>query len=194
MLRDKLFTPEALVEIQTPASEHIQQLFNESQEMTALNRCLYVDLKSYLTDNCLVKVDRMSMAASLEARVPLLDKDLVELAFLIPDKFKVANGKTKILLKRLAAQRIPADCVYRPKEGFSIPIKNWLNNELRPLMEDFLNDKRVKEEGIFQTGTIERLKREHASGLANHSHVIWSLIVFQAWRRQWLEAKTALSD
>jgi asparagine synthase (glutamine-hydrolysing) len=187
MLRDRLFTPEALFEIQTPASEHIQRLFDDSKEMTQINRCLYVDLKSYLTDNCLVKVDRMSMAASLEARVPLLDRELVELAFSIPDKFKVAKGKTKILLKRIAAKRVPADCVYRPKEGFSIPIKNWLNNELRSLMEDLLDKKTVRAEGLFQTDTIEKLKQEHISGLANHSHIIWSLMVFQAWRRHWLK-------
>jgi asparagine synthase (glutamine-hydrolysing) len=186
-LRDSLFTTEALSEIQTPASEHINRLFDDSKEMTPLNRCLYVDLKSYLVDNCLVKVDRMSMAVSLEARVPLLDKDLVELAFSIPDKFKVANGKTKILLKRLAARRVPADCIYRPKEGFSIPIKNWLNHQLYSLMEDLLNEKKLREEGLFQTDTVEKLKREHTSGLANHSHIIWSLMVFQAWRRQWLE-------
>jgi asparagine synthase (glutamine-hydrolysing) len=189
MLRECLFTPEALSKIQTPVSDHIQRLFDGSKEMTPLNRCLYVDLKSYLTDNCLVKVDRMSMATSLEARVPLLDKELVELAFLIPDKLKVANGKTKILLKRVAARRIPSDCVYRPKEGFSIPIKNWLNTELHTLMQDLLDERKLREEGLFQTDTIEKLKREHTSGLANHSHVIWSLMVFQAWRRHWLEGK-----
>ena len=128
------------------------------------------------------------MAVSLEARVPYLDKELVELAFRVPDALKVFNGKTKVLLKRVAARHVPVECVYRPKEGFSIPIKNWLGSELRPLMEDLLDDKRLKVEGLFQPATVKRLKREHLKGHANHSHVLWSLIVFQAWRKRWLEA------
>jgi asparagine synthase (glutamine-hydrolysing) len=186
ILRNRIFTPEALSELMTPAYEHIQKLFYACREMSQINRCLYVDLKSYLTDNCMVKVDRMSMAASLEARVPLLDKKLVELAFLIPDEFKVAHGKTKILLKRIAARHVPADCVYRPKEGFSIPIKNWLICELRPLMEDLLDSKKLRENGLFEANFVEKLKQEHLNGTANNSHVLWSLMVFQAWHDKWL--------
>jgi asparagine synthase (glutamine-hydrolysing) len=129
----------------------------------------------------------MSMAVSLETRVPLLDKELVELAFRIPGNLKVANGKTKILLKRVASRHVPRECVYRPKEGFSIPIKNWLKSRLRSLMEELLNSEGIKQEGLFQSTTIEKLKKEHLSGVANHSHILWSLMVFQAWRRRWLE-------
>jgi asparagine synthase (glutamine-hydrolysing) len=99
----------------------------------------------------------------------------------------VFNGKTKVLLKRVAARHVPPDCVYRPKEGFSIPIKNWLGAELRPLLEDLLDSKKISQEALFRPDTIERLKREHLSGQANHSHILWSLVVFQAWRRRWLE-------
>ena len=79
-------------------------------------------------------------------------------------------------------------CVYRPKQGFSIPIKNWLVTEFRPLLEDLLDEKRLESEGIFRREEVARLKREHLSGAANHSHVLWSLMVFQSWRRLWLEA------
>jgi asparagine synthase (glutamine-hydrolysing) len=129
----------------------------------------------------------MSMAVSLESRVPLLDKELVELAFRIPGNLKVANGKTKVLLKRIAARHVPRECVYRPKEGFSIPIKNWLKSRLRSLMEELLNLKDIRQEGLFNSYSIEKLKQEHLSGAANHSHILWSLMVFQAWRRRWLE-------
>jgi asparagine synthase (glutamine-hydrolysing) len=152
-----------------------------------LNRSLYVDLKSYLCDNCLVKVDRMSMAVSLEARVPYLDIELVDLVMRIPDALKISNGQSKVLLKRVASRYVPKDCVYRPKEGFSIPIKNWLGNQLRPLMEELLNSRKLDEEGVFRVSTIERLKTEHLTGLANHSHLLWSLMVFQAWCKRWLE-------
>ena len=149
---------------------------------------MYVDVKSYLPDDILVKVDRMSMAVSLESRVPYLDPDLVELAFQIPDRLKVAEGKTKVLLKKVAARHVPAECIYRPKEGFSIPIKNWLCNEFRPLMEELLSDQAIRDQGIFQVNTIKRLKQEHLAGTANHSHILWSLIVFQSWSKKWLHS------
>jgi asparagine synthase (glutamine-hydrolysing) len=186
--RQTLFTPDMFAELNIPEGAHIRKLFQQSGDRDPLNRSLYVDLKSYLCDNCLVKIDRMSMAVSLESRVPLLDKELVELAFQIPGKLKVANSKTKILLKRVAARHVPRECVYRPKEGFSIPIKNWLMSELRPLMEELLDKRKIDEQGFFQSRTVEKLKQEHLSGVANHSHLLWSLMIFQAWKQKWLDS------
>jgi asparagine synthase (glutamine-hydrolysing) len=188
-LRGELFTETVLRELSTPTGQHIEELFRRAGDRAPLNRSLYVDVKSYLADNCLVKVDRMSMAVSLEARVPLLDKDLVELAFRVPPNLKVAGGRTKVLLKQLAARRIPADCVYRPKEGFSIPIKQWLGTQFRAIMEDLLDEHTIEQQGIFNSSTIRKLKGEHLAGVANHSHVLWSLIVFHAWYRRWLQAR-----
>jgi asparagine synthase (glutamine-hydrolysing) len=185
-LRQSLFTPSALAEIQTPASSHILNLFDQAGDRQPLNRSLYVDVKSYLCDNILTKVDRMSMAVSLEARVPYLDPDLVELAFRMPTHLKVHHGQTKVLLKAIAARHVPKNCIYRPKQGFSIPIKKWLSTQFRPLLEEYLNAQDIRQQGIFQPNTVEQLKAEHLSGIANHSHILWSLIVFQAWRRQWL--------
>ncbi len=186
-LRNELFTDDALAELVTPVGSHILKLFRRAGDRQSINRSLYVDLKSYLCDNCLVKVDRMSMAVSLEARVPHLDKELVELAFRIPGSLKVSNGQTKVLLKRVAARHIPAECIYRPKQGFSIPIKNWLRFELRPVMEELLDTNLIQRERLFRVPTIKRLKQEHLAGVANHSHILWSLMVFQAWRKRWLE-------
>lgn len=186
-LRQELFTNDALRRLETPAGAHIADLFRRAGERQPLNRSLYVDLKSYLCDNCLLKVDRMSMATSLEARVPFLDKEIVELAFQLPPSLKVANGKTKVLLKRIAARHVPRNCVYRSKQGFSIPIKNWLKTQLRPLLEDLLSPAAIEDQGVFRMDTIQRLKNEHLAGTANHSHILWSLMVFEAWRRLWLE-------
>jgi asparagine synthase (glutamine-hydrolysing) len=188
--RQTLFTPDALAVLNISEDAHIHKLFQEAGVRDPLNRSLYVDLKSYLCDNCLVKIDRMSMAVSLESRVPILDKELVELAFRIPGKYKVANRKTKVLLKRVAARHVPHACVYRPKEGFSIPIKNWLISELRPLMEELLDKRKIEKGGLFQSNTIEKLKQEHLSGTANHSHLLWSLMVFQAWKKKWLNSSS----
>jgi asparagine synthase (glutamine-hydrolysing) len=189
LLRNELFTDAAARELTTPSGQHIRNLFRRAGDREPLNRSLYVDVKSYLCDNCLVKVDRMSMAVSLEARVPLLDKELVELAFRIPPSLKVSGSHTKILLKRLAARKVPPECVYRPKEGFSIPIKQWLGTQFRPIMEELLGKRKIEGEGIFKSATIERLKQEHLTGIANHSHVLWALIVFHAWRKRWLEGE-----
>ena len=187
-VRETLFTPDARRSLTTPAAAHITDLFRRAGDRDPLNRSLYVDLKSYLSDNILVKVDRMSMATSLEARVPYLDTELVELAFRIPGSLKLHSGRTKRLLKRVAARHVPLECVYRPKEGFSIPIKNWLLTEFRPMLEDLLDEKTLESQGVFQAGEVSRMKREHLKGAANHSHVLWSLMVFQSWRRLWLEA------
>lgn len=186
-MRKELFTDDAMAELETPVGAHIVKLFHRAGNREPLNRCLYVDLKSYLCDNCLVKVDRMSMAVSLEARVPYLDKELVKLAFRIPGSLKVSNSKTKVLLKSVAARHVPSECIYRSKQGFSIPIKNWLRFELRPLMEEFLDKEQITKEGLFRPTAIEKLKHEHLTGLANHSHILWALMVFQAWRKRWLD-------
>jgi len=187
-LRAQLFTPDALQQMTRPAGSHIKQLFDRAGPRSTLARSLYVDIKSYLSDNCLVKVDRMSMANSLESRVPMLDRELVELAFQVPDNLKLKRGETKILLKQIAARQIPRECVYRQKEGFSIPIKHWLGTQFRPHLEDLLDGTKLETEGLFNVNTVNNLKREHLAGRANHSHVLWSLMVFQAWRRRWLEA------
>ncbi len=184
-LRRELFTDAASSAMTTSAEEHIHRLRASAGARDEIDRALYVDFKSYLSDNCLVKVDRMSMACSLEVRVPLLDHELVELAFRIPGPLKVRGGETKPLLKRVAARHVPEECVYRPKQGFSIPIKNWLKTTLQPLMRELLHPDRVAAEGIFRPDTVDRLVREHAEGRENHSHVLWSLMVFQDWRKRW---------
>jgi asparagine synthase (glutamine-hydrolysing) len=183
--RQTLFTGEALAAMPTPLGAHILRYAARAEGCDEITRMLYIDAKSYLVDNCLVKVDRMSMACSLEARVPLLDKDVVELAFRVPGRLKVAGGETKVLLKRLAARRVPRECVYRPKEGFSMPIKQWLKTDFRPLMEELLRPARLAAEGLFEPATIERLKVEHVAGRANHSHLLWAVMVFQDWRQRW---------
>ena len=185
----QLFTIDAFRQVVTPVDDHIRRLFNKADNRDPLNQCLYVDVKSYLCDNILTKVDRMSMAVSLESRVPYLDPELVSLAFAIPPELKVSGKTTKVLLKKVAARHIPSQCVYRPKEGFSIPIKHWLTTTLRPLMEELLAEKLIRDQGIFDWQAINTLKDEHLQGRENNSHQLWALIMFQAWNRKWLEGK-----
>jgi asparagine synthase (glutamine-hydrolysing) len=188
ILKQELFTTEAAEQLVTPTGAHIENLFARANKRPSLDRSLYVDVKSYLSDNCLVKVDRMSMAVSLEVRVPMLDKELVELAFKVPQQLKIENGKTKAILKRIAARHVPRDCVYRPKEGFSIPMKHWLGDQFLSIMEHYLEPRRISGGGLFRISTVENLKREHLAGRANHSHVLWSLVLFEAWKDRWLNS------
>lgn len=183
--RSTLFSAAARTELAHPASRHVLDLRTAAGPRSEIDRGLYVDVKSYLADNCLVKVDRMSMACSLEARVPFLDHELVELAFQMPDHLKVHRGRTKVLLKRVAARHVPSEAVYRPKQGFSIPLKHWLRSELRPLVDELLSAEHLERGGIFEPRAVAQLCSEHMQGRANHSHVLWSLLVFQDWRSRW---------
>ena len=184
-LRRDLYAPEWLEALPPDAGAHVRDEFRDAEGLPALGRRLYVDMRSYLADNCLVKVDRMSMANSLEVRVPLLATPVVEAAFALPDSEKLRRLTTKPLLKRIAARYVPRKCVYRPKEGFSIPMKHWLSGELRPRLEDLLSAERLRREGRFRVDTVERLKREHFDGRENHAHLLWTLVVYQDWRDRW---------
>ncbi|MCB0729826.1 MAG: asparagine synthase (glutamine-hydrolyzing) [Ignavibacteriae bacterium] len=185
-VKQNLFTQDAYGNLTVNSADHIVKLFDKAGDRGELNRSLYVDVKSYLVDNILTKVDRMSMAVSLEARVPYLDPDVVDLAFQVPESLKTDANTTKIILKKVAAKHVPSECIYRPKEGFSIPIKNWLNNEFKPLMNDLLDEQKIKSDGIFNSTMIKNLKSEHQAGTANHSHILWALIVFHDWKNRWL--------
>jgi asparagine synthase (glutamine-hydrolysing) len=182
----RLFTAGALAEMITPPGAHIEQLFGEAQDRGPLAQSLYVDLFSYLPDDILAKVDRMSMAVSLESRVPYLDKEMVELAFRVPDHLKIRNGTSKWILKRIAERYIPKRAVYRPKEGFSVPLKHWISEGYRGLMDELLSSERVRRDGIFEWPEIARLKSEHLAGRRNHAHQLWAIMMFQAWQDRWL--------
>jgi asparagine synthase (glutamine-hydrolysing) len=185
-LRARLFSQDALAAMPSPLGGHIEQLFEEARGREPLAQSLYVDLFSYLPDDILTKVDRMSMAVSLESRVPFLDKEMVELAFQVPDRLKIRRGVSKWILKRIAERYLPVEAVYRPKEGFSVPLKHWIAGAYRGLMDELLSENRIRQEGIFEWAEVERLKREHLSGRRNHSHQLWGVMMFQAWQDRWL--------
>ena len=151
-----------------------------------LNRQLYADLSLYLADDILVKVDRMSMATSLETRAPFLDGDLMELAFSMPGHLKIRNGERKWILKQAMRGVLPESILSRPKEGFSIPMKNWLRRELAPLMRDLLSPGRVAERGLFDPKEVTALVEAHVAGRENHAHTLFPLMVFERWATEHL--------
>ncbi len=152
-----------------------------------LDRALYVDVKTYLVDNIMTKVDRMSMAVSLEAREPLLDHRLLEFAATVPTTLKLKNGRSKYLLRRLLERRVPASIVNRPKHGFEAPTGEWLRGPLAPMVNDLLFDGRLQSRGIFNETTLSALWRGHRDGTEDHRHRLWSLVMLELWFRRFAD-------
>ena len=153
-----------------------------------LNRQLYADLSLYLADDILMKVDRMSMATSLETRAPFLDGDLMELAFSMPGHLKIRNGERKWILKQAMKDVLPESILGRRKEGFSIPMKNWLRRELQPLMRDLLSHERIARRGLFDPAVVAELMDAHTAGRENHAHTLFPLMVFERWADEHVRA------
>ena len=164
----------------------LHSLLNNLPSEDSLNNELFLDLKTYLADDILVKVDRMSMATSLETRVPFLDHRIVEFIFRIPSKYKLKGMTTKWILKKTMERLLPHENIYRSKEGFSIPIKHWLKTDLKDLMLDYLKEERINEEGLFQFPAIRKMIDQHLSQRRNFSHQLWALLVFEIWKDRYL--------
>ncbi|UCC38244.1 MAG: asparagine synthase (glutamine-hydrolyzing) [Candidatus Aminicenantes bacterium] len=163
-----------------------QKIFHNLNCFDPISGELYLDLKTYLVDDILVKVDRMSMAASLETRAPLLDHKIVEFLFKLPGNLKLKGLTSKWIFKKTMERLLPSANILRSKEGFSIPIKNWLRQELKDMMFDYLNHKRIKAERLFNFDYIKNMMDSHLEGRENYSHQLWALLVFEIWKEQYL--------
>jgi len=153
--------------------------------MNATERMMYMDLVTYLPEDILTKVDRASMAVSLEARVPLLDYRLVEFAWRLPLDFKIHRGQGKRILRLILARYVPPRLFERPKMGFNIPLGQWLRGPLRPWAEELLNPTKLQEQGIFNPAPIQQKWMEHLSGKRNRATQLWEILMFQAWQQKW---------
>src|SRR3989344_4946680 len=138
-------------------------------------------LSSYLTDDLLVKVDRASMHYALEVRAPFLGKEAVEFLTTLPYEYKLHGFTTKYLLKELMKDKLPKNIVYRKKKGFGIPVSEWLKYEMKPLLLETLSPAKLKEQGIFNAGYVEKIIGEHLSGAKNNRKKLWTLLMFQLW-------------
>ena len=158
-----------------------------------LARALYLDLKTWLADDGLVKVDRMSMAHSLEVRCPLLDHRIIEFAARLPARLKLAGGTSKVLLRQVAARRLPAGILARPKRGFAPPVSRWLREDLRDLSRDLLLAPDAFGRELFDRREVERLLDDHAARRLEAGWALWTLLMLEVWGREVAREAPSLS-
>jgi asparagine synthase (glutamine-hydrolysing) len=171
--------------------ELYRERFARSARSTPLGRLQDVDLGIYLVDDLLVKVDRASMAHSLETRVPFLDPVVAELALALPDRHKVRGLSTKRLFRRAVRDLLPADVVSGPKHGFSIPLAAWLRGPLLPLVRDLLSPATLRSQGFFEPEPVRRLIEDHATGRVDQARPLWNLLTFGLWYEAWATSSAA---
>ncbi len=162
---------------------------NKLRKLNNLNKLLYVDLKVYLPSDMLVKMDRMSMFNSLEARLPLLNHDFAEFVLAIPSNLKISKGIRKYILKKSLRNLLPASIINREKMGFSIPMDIWLwrKGKFSDMIYDVLFDQRTKKRGYFDFAAVKKMFYEHDHLICLHGHRIWALFMFELWHRNFLD-------
>lgn len=164
----------------------LERVLEGAQPENALAATLYLDFRTYLEDDLLVKVDRASMACSLEMRTPFLDHRLMEFAARLPASLKLRRLQLKYILKKAVEPWLPREIVYRQKRGFSVPIAGWMRAELGSLLDEKLNPEKLRRQGWFDPAFVTRLLEEHRSGRADHRKALWTLLCFELWQERWM--------
>jgi len=169
------------------SSDSFKQLLSVPTSSDRLDHLLYLDSKTYLPGDILTKVDRMSMAHSIEAPEPLLDHKLIEFVQTIPASLKLRGSVGKHILKAGVRGLIPDEIIDRQKQGFGVPIGRWFNNELRELLYDTLTDSRTRQRGYFNQSAVEEILEEHRRRRRDNSTHLWGLLTLELWHRAFID-------
>ena len=172
------------------AERHFKTISEIVSSEDRTDKLLFLDSKTYLPGDVMTKVDRMTMANSLEARAPFLDQELVEFAMSIPVRFKIKVRDAKYILKKAMEGIVPSEILNREKQGFAVPIKLWMNEQLRDRIHGDLTDQKTLARGVFERSYIQTLLNEHSSGRRDHSYRLWLLWVLELWYRKFVDPES----
>jgi asparagine synthase (glutamine-hydrolysing) len=182
--RENLFAPEFLAQVDPAHPAQVFETYLEKRRgLTPLKRMLYADLKVWLPDNLLLRGDLMTMAASIEERVPFLDHKLVEFAAQVPTKLLTRGFRAKALLKRAFEPLLPSEVLYRRKMGFAVPVGEWFRKPLKSLVADLVLSSEARARGYFNPASMETFLREHFDGIRDRHKQLWALVNFELWCR-----------
>lgn len=188
VIKDALYNREFSFSLRAPViDEFLADLFDHTVGGDALSRMLYFDTRTWLVDDLLIKADRMSMAASLELRVPFLDYRMVEFAAGMPSRYKIRGRTNKHILKKLMQGELPPEIIHRKKLGFPTPLKTMFESELSDYACDLLLSPRSRQRGYFRPDVVERVLFEHRRKTHDHHRLIWQLVVLEEWHRRFVD-------
>ena len=185
--QEQLLTAEALQQTESDIYHEARQMVEQCDNDDTVTRMQSLDTRLYLAEDILTKVDRASMAVSLEVRAPFLDPRVAEYAASLPPNYKLRGHKTKYILKKAVHELLPPFVTRRGKKGFGVPVAEWLKFKLRPLARDLLSPERVRRAGVFNPEYVSRLQDEHERGVANHRKLLWTLLMFELWHESFIE-------
>jgi asparagine synthase (glutamine-hydrolysing) len=185
--QEALLMPEAKAASEGDIYAGARRLLAECDADNLTERMQSLDTQLYLAEDILTKVDRASMAVSLEVRAPFLDPRVAEFAASLPVHYKLRGRTSKYILKRAVAPLLPPFVTKRGKKGFGVPVAEWLKGRLRPLARDLLSPERIRKAGLFDADYVMRLQDEHERGLANHRKTLWTLLMFELWHESFIE-------
>lgn len=185
--QELLLTPEVRRTSDADIYREARAMLAECDSPDVVEQMQSLDTRLYLAEDILTKVDRSSMAVSLEVRAPFLDARVAEFAASLPSNYKLRGAKTKYILKRAIADLLPPFVTRRGKKGFGVPVAEWLKGKLRPLARDLLSPERVRKAGVFNPEYVTKLQDEHERGLANHRKLLWTLLMFELWHESFIE-------
>ena len=186
-LKERMYQPAFQMHVGDVVGNFFEALFGKIETATNLRRMTYVDLKTWLPDDLLLKADKMTMACSLELRVPMLDHHLLEFSTALPDNFRRNGDEGKYLLKKLMERYLPPEIIYRPKKGFPVPIAVWFRGPLYERVCEILLDARSLSRGYFRPEYIGRVLHRHRIGAEDLSRRIFSLLALELWHRKYID-------